>query len=235
MSQAQALYNLQQIELQIVNYQKRQREIKAILENDKEIIKAQAQVDQAQETLTPLRAQMRDMDLQIQSNISKREAASERLYSGNVKNPKELQDLQNEIESLKKWQTELEDRMLEIMVAVEEAEEALATAETQLQTTRDTRAKENQALTTEQAEIEQAIQQLNADRETTLAKITPENVKLYNDLKPRKANRPVSLMREESCTICGIQQTPIVAKEVRQGDKLVMCKNCGRILLFTLS
>ncbi len=44
------------------------------------------------------------------------------LYGGKVRNPKELQDLQNEAAALKRYLAVLEDRQLEQMIALEDVE-----------------------------------------------------------------------------------------------------------------
>ena len=32
---------------------------------------------------------------------------------------------------------------------------------------------------------------------------------------------------------CGVRQTMAIEREARQGEKLVACENCGRILVYT--
>src|SRR5690606_32754045 len=91
MTQAEALYHLQEVDLSIAQAQKRLGEIAAALADNSLISEAQSQVDQAQETLTPLQAKARNLELEIQSNSDKLRLTDQQLYSGNVRNPKELQ------------------------------------------------------------------------------------------------------------------------------------------------
>ena len=122
MNQGKALYELQQIDLTLIQHNKRLQAIAAQLADNAAVQTAQAAIDDAEAALKPLRTKLRDIELQVQSTRTKRETTEKRLYSGSVTNPKELNDMQNEIASLKKWLSELEDRTLEAMVEVEDAE-----------------------------------------------------------------------------------------------------------------
>src|SRR5690349_11413307 len=101
MTQADALYHLQEIDLQITQAQKRLTEIATALADNQVLNDAQNQVQAAQTTLTPLQTKARNLELDIQSNTEKIRVTDEHLYSGRVRNPKELQDMQQEIQSLK--------------------------------------------------------------------------------------------------------------------------------------
>lgn len=231
MSQAEALYRLQEIELNLLRSQNRLKEVQAAIENDTALQTARQRVGADENTLSPLRAKMRNLELEIQSNTQKTQSTEERLYSGAVKNPKELQDMQQEIAALRSWHGELENRLLEAMVAVEEAEEALNASRDNLAVVQQRWETEHQDLILEKANLEQQIAALNTQRAKALARVTPENLKTYNALKPRKANQPIAVLQGQSCAVCGIEQTMAIVQDVRRGAALVSCLGCGRILV----
>lgn len=231
MAQAEELYRLQEIELSTLRIRKRLQEIAAALANEETVRAAQAQVDHARRILTPLHTHALDLDLEIKSNIEKTRAADERLYSGTVRNPKELQDLQQEIESLRKWRGELETQSLETMFLVEEAEAALSAAEADLTRIRQEWESAHGHLLDEQAELKSQLEQNRQRRERILSLITPENVQIYDSLKVKKNNQPVALMQGNTCSMCGVAQNMAVEREARQGRQLAYCTNCGRILV----
>jgi predicted nucleic acid-binding Zn-ribbon protein len=231
MSQAEALYHLQEIELRIMRAQKRLLDIAAALEDDEAVKAAQDKVNAAEEALRPLRARVNDLELEIQSNVEKAKATEDRLYSGTVKNPKELQDMQQEIAALKNWHGELENRLLEAMVDVEEAEAHLATAEEQLASVTARWESEHRDLLDEQTQLETQGAGDEQQREKALQRVTPESLKTFTAMKPRKANQPVAVMNGRTCGVCGIQQTRAIEQEVRRGADLVCCEGCGRILV----
>lgn len=229
-SQAEALYHLQQIDLQIIRHTKRLGEISLALQNNDAVLEAQRQTDAAQEKLKPIRKKARDLELEIQSNTQKSSSTEDRLYSGSVKNPKELQDMQQEIEALKRRSTELEDQLLEQMVAIEAAEAELKEAQANLETVTLEWEHQHRDLLTEQDALKTQIAQLHTAREAALKLVAAENLQLYDSMRAKKANQPISSLRGNNCAVCGIEQTITVAQDVRRGEKLITCVNCGRIL-----
>jgi uncharacterized protein len=231
MSQPEALYRLQEIDLNIRRMQNRLKEISEILADDAVLQAAQAQVTAAQDKLTPLKKRVRQLEDEIQSNEEKARASEQQLYSGTIKNPKEMQDMQQEIESLKRWHGELENMLLDTMLDAEAAEAGLSEATTNFSSVSASRGDEQRHLLDEQAELHQHIEQAKERRQQVLTEIAPENLKIYNTMKVRKNHQPVAIMTGNTCSVCGVAQTIAIEREVRQGIRLVKCSNCERILV----
>ena len=230
-AQAEALYRLQQIDLKVGQQRKRLKEIAVALEDNQSIVVAQAQVESAQKAVTPLRTKARDLELEIQSNVQKTKASEDRLYGGSVRNHKELQDLQSEIESLKKRKTALEDNLLEVMVAVEEAEAVLTTHQGELRRLTAEWEQQHGDLLQEKAAREAEVETLKQQRETALQAVTADSLAVYTNMRAGKVNPPVSAIEGGVCTVCGIELTMATVQETRHGQRLVYCPNCERILV----
>src|SRR3954447_17395833 len=125
MIQASELYRLQEIDLSVHQHHKRLEEIAAQLADNKALTEAQQKVTSDQQVLAPRQTKVRKLEQEIQTNTAKLRQTDENLYSGRVRNPKELQDMQQEIQSLKKRNQELEDVLLETMMSVDTADAAL--------------------------------------------------------------------------------------------------------------
>jgi predicted nucleic acid-binding Zn-ribbon protein len=230
MPQAEALYNLQEIDLNILRLRRRLEEIATILADNAALNEAQQRVDAAQAALLPLRTKLRDVELEMQSNAQKAKSAEDRMYSGKVQNPKELQDLQNEVASLSRRNDQLETRVLEAMMAIETAEDDLQQKENDLRQITEGLQTQHGDLLEEKQRIEDEIEALSERRERALNAVTAESLKLYNTMHKRKGNQPIARLIGNSCSVCGIQQTNAVVQEVHKRDSLVECSNCGRIL-----
>jgi len=231
MTQQDALYHLQEIDLSLARAQKRLREISAVLGDNQTVIAAQEQVSKAGLQLSPLQASARSLELEIQSNAEKMRLTEEQLYGGRVTNHKELQEMQQEIQSLKKRNQELEDQLLETMIAVETAEATLAESKAHLQVVRSEWEGEHGQLLDEGALLESQIADLQDKRQRALEAVSPEFQKLYQNLRVKKHNQPVAALIGNSCSVCGVEQNLAVAKSVQQGKELTYCMNCGRILV----
>ncbi|PJF30145.1 MAG: hypothetical protein CUN52_04775 [Phototrophicales bacterium] len=234
LSQAEALYALQKIDITLTKNRKRLAEIATLLASNEQVKQAQHALDEAITKLNPLRAKAKDIELELQTTQNKHKTSEDRLYSGLVKNPKELQDLQHEIESLKHRIETLEEQSLEAMILVEDATNIVNEAELALKQAQQQAQQQNKDLMIEQNKLEKEVETLNAQREKALQGITPENLKTYEAMRPKKANQPVAVLRNGSCQLCGIEQTGFIIENVRKGKELVLCLGCGRILVEVL-
>lgn len=231
MSQAEGLYRLQEIDLDTARTKRRLQEISAALADNAAVQAAQEQVNRARQALTPLQVRSRDLDLEIKSNVEKTRSADQRLYSGVVKNPKEMQDLQQEIASLTKRRSELETQLLETIFAIEEAEAALHAAEAALEQATREWERVHRCLLDEQSELNSHLEHNRQRRARVLSELTPESLRIYDALKVKKNNQPAALMKGGTCSICGVAQNLAVQREAQQGLQLAYCTNCGRVLV----
>jgi predicted nucleic acid-binding Zn-ribbon protein len=122
--------------------------------------------------------------------------------------------------------------MLEVMVDVEDAQSVLDAATNTLEQVNAEVASENKDLLFEKAKLESEVSQLQKKRSTAVNAVNETNLKLYDTLRPQKANQPIAkLERDDTCSACGIRQMGIFAKEVRQSEEIHYCKNCKRVLV----
>ncbi|MGB1285543.1 MAG: zinc ribbon domain-containing protein [Aggregatilineales bacterium] len=232
--QGAILYRLQEIDTTIQSHEKRLKEIDVKLGNDVRVKLAQAAVTDAENKLKPLQVSQRDAEHQIEATKAKQQRTETRLYSGTVKNPKEMQDMQTEIVSLKKRHSDLEDNLLEAMMAVEEAQDTLNNAEAALARVHSEMEADHADLLSEKSTIESEISTLNGERPGVTDIADAGMLSKYEALRPRKANRPMALLKDgTNCSACGVQVNKTIAREVRQqNDDLQTCNNCGRLLVY---
>ncbi|NDJ79266.1 MAG: hypothetical protein GYB65_23695 [Chloroflexi bacterium] len=231
MSQPRALYRLQKIDLDLDTRRKRVRVIKEEVEGNTELNQARVAVTQLEEALGPQQARGKDLDLEIQSVSAQSKQLNDQLYGGSVSNPKELEDIQDKIAELGRRRDDLETDLLETMDNVEELQTSLGEAQTTLDQLEGDWADTRQALASEYKRLRQEIKQLKVERETALGDVSPENRDIYSTLRKQKRGQAVAVLNGETCARCGVGQTTTAAQQVRQGEALVYCFGCGRILV----
>jgi predicted nucleic acid-binding Zn-ribbon protein len=229
-SQASSLYKLQTLDLAIAQKRTRLEQIAAILGQDETVARAQAQLNAADQALTPWQTRSRNLDLEIKSLVQKIQLTEQSLYSGKITNPKELRDLGTEIESLKRRQSQLEDDLLDAMVHVEDGQASVETAKADLDKAQAAWAGSQTDLLAEKKRLDAEVADLVNQRSQMAEGIDRGALAKYEALRPKKRGQPVSLLRGDSCTLCGVEQTSQMSQQVRQGSDLVYCANCGRIL-----
>lgn len=231
MSQSKALYRLQKLDLDLDAKRSRAREIETLLAQDSALRDAQAAVNTLQENLRPAEARLIDLNLELQSVAQQAAQLTDRLYGGQVTNPKELEDIQNKIAERKRCHAALENDLLETMIAVEELQTSLAAATNRLSEVQAAWTAEHEALAEEAQRLKHAIKTLKAERAVAAQQVSPGTLELYEGLRARKQGHAVALLQGESCSICGVGQTTTTVQQVRQDQELVMCASCGRILI----
>ena len=228
---ARALYEIQSIELDIIERTKRLKSVNAQLKNDELLRQAKKGFAIAETALNDNGRLVKDVENQIEAVVEKRKATETRLYSGSVGNPKELQDMQMEMESLTRRQTQLEDQLLQLMMARDDVSQEMDDSTQILEETKGQHDKQQQSLLKEKTALSGEIERLMTKRKRALEKAPAEALQTYDNMRKAKANRPVAVLRDRSCTICGIEQDGAVLAAIKQHDALVNCNNCGRILL----
>ncbi|MDE2952162.1 MAG: hypothetical protein OXT68_15535 [Chloroflexota bacterium] len=231
MTLARALYEIQKIELDIIERAKRMKSVNAQLKDDELLRGAKEEFTAAEAALDDNSKLLRDMEIQIEAVAEKRKATETRLYSGSVGNPKELQDMQMEVESLTRRRAQLDDQLLQLMITRDQASQDREDSKQLLEEIYARHDEEQRDLMEEKTALSGEIERLKAARKSALANTPGTALQTYNNMRRAKGNRPVAVLREKTCTICGIQQDNTVLTAINRGDGLVNCSNCGRILL----
>ncbi len=230
MNRAFTLYRLQQVDSQLDKTQKRLEEIAAILGDDREVRRAEGALQAAEGELSEAKKALRKAEENTRAQRRKIQQTNTRLYSGKVKNPKELQDLQRESEALKRYLDVLEERQLEAMLLVDEKEAAFQSAHTALEQIRARQIEEHAALRGEQSQLEKDLGRLQAERQVALAAISADDLALYEKLRSSRAGIAVARVNDKSCSACGSSLSSARYQAARSPTQITRCDTCGRIL-----
>ena len=230
MSQPFKLFRLQQIDSQLARANTRLHEIEIALNDNYAFRKAKDFADEKASTLEKARKSLHRAEENVQSQQIKIEQSEATLYSGKVSNPKELQDLQNEVAALKRYLSVLEDRQLEAMISVEEAEGEYKAASLALERARRENTQQQVRLTEEQGELLQEVERLENERQAALDSIPIDDVLMYNELRQKKRGVAVARVIDKTCSACGSTLTASMLQASRSPNKISLCDTCGRIL-----
>ncbi len=230
MSNAETLYRLQTIDLEIDERNSRLQEVKAILEGNEELQRVRQVLQDGEKKLSQQRTKLRDRELEMQSLAHKIASVEDRLYSGHIKNPKELANLQEEVQYLRRRKGEHEDQVLETMIEVEESEASVTEQRERLARLEDDWQATQARLSAEQEELINRLSQLKAERTGLQRIIGATDLALYEDLRRRRSGRAVALLQGELCRACGVTIPTSQAQQARQGEELTLCDSCERIL-----
>ena len=231
MSDLFALYQVQELELAIIAQTERIKAINIEMAGDEELNDAQAEFSQAQAAHEEAAKRATDQEHEIRALVDKRASSEASLYAGAITNPKELQDLQMEVEALSRRKTTLDDHMLHFILERDELGDALKAAEDRLAELSAAREEANIALQAEKDQLAAAVNDMLAQRKERAAEISAELFDMYRRMRASKANRPLAPLQDKACASCGIEQNVVVINAISRSNDIVHCQNCGRILL----
>lgn len=230
MSQPFKLYRLQQIDSQLDRARNRLQAIETALNENEALNQAQKLSEAAEKDLEDKRKALRQAEDNVQSQRIKIEQTEATLYGGKVRNPKELQDLQNEIQSLQKFRTVLEDRQLEAMIAAEESEVAAAEASRGMKRIQAELIEQHAALIGEQSTLKKEEARLEGERKAALSSIPEGDLNLYQQLRQSRRGIAVAKVSDKACAACGSTLNAALLQAASSPNHVTRCESCGRIL-----
>ena len=230
MSAALGLYRLQQVDSQIDQVQARLKTIQQTLENDVELRNANERFASADGKLKDAERALKLSEAEVEKQRIKIEQTEVSLYAGKVQNPKELQDLQKDVASLKRHLETLEERQLEAMIAAETAENELRIAKTDLEHVQSNVKEQNKDLALESETLRKNLERLNSERLAVVTDIASQTLGVYDQLRKQKRGLAITTIADNSCEACGTTLTPSQQQTARSTTQLFHCPTCGRIL-----
>ena len=230
MSAALGLYRLQQIDSQMDQARSRLEAIRQTLENDADLRAASERAAAAEKTHQETERAQRQAEAEVQSQKIKIEQAESSLYGGAVRNPKELQDLQHDVASLKKYLATLEDRLLEAMLVTEAAASSLTEARAALSDVESNLGDQTRTLTAERADLMHALERLDAERKAATSPVDAGLFGKYESLRRDRRGIAVITVSDGACDACGTTLTPAQQQTARSSAQIAYCPTCGRIL-----
>jgi len=230
MNQTLSLYRLQQIDLQVDRLQARLHTILVILADDAELRHLNDQVKADEAHYQAAEQALRQAEQDVQSQHIKIEQIQSSLYGGKSHSPKELQDLQNDLASLKRHLVILEDRQIESMIATETATADLDSGLARLLAGQAEQYEKNRGLQLEQATLKSDLERFFVERNATAGAIPPTELALYDQLRQQRRGIAVAVIGDKSCGACGSTLSLAQIQSARSSGQMTLCPSCGRIL-----
>jgi len=228
MSIASQLYELQEVDLELESDEQAYKRLTGQIGESEAVKKTQNRLESERHHLEKLTHQQQSVEWDIDDVSGKLASVDEELYSGRIRNPKELTDLQREADLLKTRRGNLEDQALEIMEQVEQATGTQTATESELKKLESEWKNQQEQLTAELENLKTIITNLKDKRQQLASKIDPQSVEIYEVLKKQRGTA-VARVEQGLCRGCRITLPVNELQQVRTGG-IVRCSSCGRIL-----
>jgi len=225
------LYELQEIDTEIENARKTLDIKSGEVGKREELDAVQKKLAADEKVLEELKHKRREAESELDDTTSKIKAVEEQLYGGKINNPKELGNLQHEMNTLKGFSDEQETKALEAMESVEAAEKALAAATDDFHKLETEWQQQQKQLKVDIESLNKTLGELTEKRKQLVCQIDTPAVDLYEKVR-RQKKQAVAKVEQGICRACRISLSASVLQKARGGHP-VQCGTCGRILFIS--
>jgi len=230
MNQIIGFLRLQQIDSRLDQVNTRIKQIDILLEDNKTVQQISQQKNEIKQRIDSSSQQLKLSEQAALAQQIKIHQVEANLYSGKVKNPKELQDLQAEISSLKRHYTSLENNQLQIMMIVETDQKDYDLLSIKFDAAEQDFLSKNRILIEEKDVLLNDIERLDAEKKAAENSISIQDLAYYNKLRLKRGGVAVSTISEGACNSCGATLTPAQEQAVKSPEQTYCCPSCGRML-----
>ena len=195
----------------------------------------EGQVRDAQIAVDDLTREQKKADQDVEQVKARRTRDQDRMDKGLVTSPKDLERMQQELVSLSRRISELEDTELEVMEQLETAQadrarltERLAAIEartTELTVSRDATA----------GDVTREAGQVTDQRKVVADGVPADLLALYEKVRAQKGGVGAAALRARRCGGCSLELTAADLGTIAKAplDEVLRCEECNRILVRT--
>jgi len=179
---------------------------------------------------TQLDKDLKACETALETVVARIRRSEKRLRSSDIHNAHELESTEKELAALKTQQGELEDRVLELMEAVEKFPAQAQDIRRREQALIKEREVIRKRSTDEKAKLDADIAAATQRGQELSSTLPREILERYRRMRPSMNGLAVSRVVNGACGECRTTVLPVIVKNILQSDELVPCQNCSRIL-----
>ncbi|MCO5318003.1 MAG: C4-type zinc ribbon domain-containing protein [Microthrixaceae bacterium] len=188
-----------------------------------------AKIDEQRHALGREVKRFQDETASITSHMEEVEAT---LYGGTVRSPKELTDLQSELNSLKRHRRDVEDQELDVMEQLEPLDAEREKAKAAQVEAAERRENATARLDAASEVLNGELEGLSARRAELVAHVDASALSDYERLRAQFGGVAVAQLSGGRCSGCHLSLPAVDLDQIKRApaDAQVSCPECGRLL-----
>ncbi|HEX6769226.1 MAG TPA: C4-type zinc ribbon domain-containing protein [Candidatus Binatia bacterium] len=159
-----------------------------------------------------------------------KKAMDKRMRMNRIKNSKELQALQREIDLMRQSNGELEDELIKIMQEIDAIKANIQSKQAEMAALHESWQKQQQELEGQISGIDQAMSEASSRRQSIAANLARDLVSRYELIFSRRGGTAVVEVAGGICQGCFMNIPPQLGNEIIRSDKIHLCPSCQRIV-----
>jgi len=182
-----------------------------------------------------LTAEQKRADVDVEQVKTRRARDQGMIDAGQIKDPKALERMLGELESLHRRINSLEDTELEVMERQESAQASLDARTAELDAMEGEEAQLRAAFEKQAGQLQSELGSAKAERVATASGVSADLLALYEKLRVQKQGVGAAALRRRECGGCRLalnaSDLGLIAKA--PSDEVIRCEDCSRILVRT--
>ena len=225
------------VELQLIEnaISARSSEIENI-KNNKEQVSAKEELkgaegkfNEASGACSDLESKRKKLEDTVELQNEKIKNDEKKLFSGTIMSAKELENYQEEVKILKQKNSEIEDKILELMIELEEMSDKVKQAMAEKDKVEANLNRINNEMNEKIEVLKHIVEGLRKRKDDVISRIPRDHLKRYNEVKTKKGGIAVSVLKNNFCSVCNMEIPMIAAEKIEDIDEIYSCPLCGRM------
>jgi predicted nucleic acid-binding Zn-ribbon protein len=155
-----------------------------------------------------------------------------RMRMNRIKNAKELQALQREIDLIKQSNSELEEELIALMEAIDAIKADMQAKQEEMAQMQQEWQKKQEEMQAQISGIDLAVSEAASRRKTIASQVAGDLISRYELIFARRGGTAVVEVAGGICQGCYMNIPPQLWNEIIKSEKVTLCPSCQRILYY---
>jgi len=196
----------------------------------REIDEAKAKLESTQKALEEALVNQKRLEVEIKSREANLAKYQQQMMT--IKTNKEYDALVAEIDAVKATISEHERELLQTMEEAEQLEKEIPELQQRYEQIQENNKKQLEVLQQKIDSIGDTVSDKRGERQGIVSDIPRRTMSVYERVRKGKGGSAVVAVKKRSCSACHKALTPKLVQEIRRGDRIYTCENCGRMLFW---
>ncbi|MBI5267026.1 MAG: hypothetical protein HY851_07315 [candidate division Zixibacteria bacterium] len=223
------LLKLQVIDYDLGELERSKEYLPDMMENlNREIQEATRKLTETTQQISEAKVRQKHLELEVKAKEGELAKYQQQMMS--IKTNKEYDALVAEIDAIKGAISARETELLETMNLLTNLEKEIVTVQEREAQIRENNSRQLQILQEKIDSIGSKVSGKILTRQEIVAAISRPILSTYERVRKGKGGRVVVNVRKRACSSCFKALTPKKVQEIKRGDQITACDNCGSLL-----
>jgi predicted nucleic acid-binding Zn-ribbon protein len=231
LSDLEMLLKLQVIDYDLGELERSKEYIPDMMENlKKEMQNTLGRYENSARDLSEAKVSANNMELEVNTKNEELKKLQGQMMS--IKTNKEYDALISQIDAVKESVGEKETAILELIEKIDEIEGSIEDYKTKAEEIKGQNGKQLAILQEKMDSVGGLIESKEAERNNIKEKVSRRTMSVYERVRKNRGGDVVVPARKRACGACYKALPPHRIQEIKRGDQIITCDNCGRMLIW---